>query len=160
MYQALQNGMFGFGAICGASFGGAIADNIGWRWCFLLQVPIAAIALILGLLVIQNPVGGFEGKKGIRAIWEKVDLSGSLLLVTAISLQLVGLSLGGNELAWADIRIIGTLVGSIALFAAFQVMEVRTMAIPIIPRRMLRGSLPVLIQIANASAGLAAYAVS
>jgi MFS family permease len=32
MYQALQNGMFGFGAICGASFGGSIADHIGWRW--------------------------------------------------------------------------------------------------------------------------------
>jgi hypothetical protein len=30
MYQALQNSMFGFGAICGASFGGAIADSIGW----------------------------------------------------------------------------------------------------------------------------------
>jgi MFS family permease len=30
MYQALQNSMFGFGAICGASFGGSIADSIGW----------------------------------------------------------------------------------------------------------------------------------
>lgn len=36
MYQAMQNGIFGFGAICGASFGGSIADTIGWRWCFIL----------------------------------------------------------------------------------------------------------------------------
>ncbi|ORY13617.1 major facilitator superfamily domain-containing protein [Clohesyomyces aquaticus] len=55
MYQALQNGMFGFGAICGASFGGSIADTIGWRWCFLLQVPFPALALFLGYLVIKNP---------------------------------------------------------------------------------------------------------
>jgi MFS family permease len=36
MYQALQNSMFGFGAICGASFGGSIADSIGW---FVHEVP-------------------------------------------------------------------------------------------------------------------------
>src|SRR5689334_14194019 len=93
MYQALQNGMFGFGAICGASFGGSIADSIGWRWCFLLQVPISALALVVGALVVKNPEGGFEIGQGFRAIWTKVDFTGALLLVTAISVQLVGLSL-------------------------------------------------------------------
>ena len=58
MYQALQNGIWGLGAICGASFGGAIADTISWRWCFLLQVPISAMALIVGYLAVKNQPGG------------------------------------------------------------------------------------------------------
>ncbi|KAK0739469.1 major facilitator superfamily domain-containing protein [Apiosordaria backusii] len=137
MYQALQNGMFGFGAICGASFGGSIADGIGWRWCFLLQVPISAFALFVGALVIKNPEGGFELGQGFRDIWAKVDFSGALLLVLAISIQLVGLSLGGNELPWG-------VPG--------------TRAIPIIPLRLIKGKFPILVEFANICVGLSAYA--
>ncbi|EFQ29005.1 major facilitator superfamily transporter [Colletotrichum graminicola M1.001] len=159
MYQALQNGMFGFGAVAGASFGGSIADHIGWRWCFLLQVPVSLSALVLGALVIDNPEGGFGiDANDYRAIWSRVDVSGALLLVVAISVQLVGLSLGGNELPWGSPVVIGTLVGSVGLLALFVVVEARTRAIPVIPLRMLKGRLPVLTQISNVCAGLAAYA--
>ncbi|KAK4450190.1 putative vacuolar basic amino acid transporter [Podospora aff. communis PSN243] len=158
MYQALQNGMFGFGAICGASFGGSIADGIGWRWCFLLQVPISAFALVVGALVVKNPEGGFDLGDGVKDVLTRVDFSGSLLLVTAISIQLVGLSLGGNELPWGSPWVVASLAGSFALFAAFLVVEARTRAIPIIPLRLLRGKLPVLVQFANVCVGLSAYA--
>ncbi|KAF9632734.1 Major facilitator superfamily transporter [Lasiodiplodia theobromae] len=159
MYQAMQNGMFGFGAICGASFGGSIADYIGWRWCFLLQIPVSAIALLLGALVIKNPIGHLSlHQSSLKDIWKKVDFSGSLLLVSAISIQLVGLSLGGNELPWSNGWVIGSLVGSTVLLVLFVVVEAKTTAIPIIPLRMLKGRLPVSAQTANVCAGLAAYA--
>jgi MFS family permease len=160
MYQAMQNGVFGFGAICGASFGGSIADHIGWRWCFLLQVPVSALALVLGALVLRDQAGGFDVRPGFRVLWAKIDVLGALLLVTAISLQLIGLSLGGNELAWGHPWVIGSLVGSVVLFALFIHVEGSTAAIPIIPLRLLRGGLSVLIQIANNFVGLASYAVS
>ncbi|TDZ27330.1 putative transporter [Colletotrichum spinosum] len=159
MYQALQNGMFGFGAVAGASFGGSIADRIGWRWCFLLQVPVSVAALLLGALVIKNPEGGFDlDTTDFKAIWARVDVSGALLLVVAISIQLVGLSLGGNELPWGHPVVVGTLVGSVVLLALFLLVEAKTRAIPVVPLRMLRGKLPVLTQISNVCAGLAAYA--
>ncbi|KAK3370568.1 major facilitator superfamily domain-containing protein [Podospora didyma] len=160
MYQALQNGMFGFGAVCGASFGGSIADGIGWRWCFLLQVPISAFALLVGALVIKNPSGGFDLGRGVRDVWARVDFSGALLLVVAISIQLVGLSLGGNELPWSSPWVIGSLVGSFGLLGLFLLVEAKTTAIPVIPLRMLRGRLPVFTQLANICVGLSAYAVS
>ncbi|KAF2016950.1 MFS general substrate transporter [Aaosphaeria arxii CBS 175.79] len=155
MYQALQNAMFGFGAICGASFGGSVADSIGWRWCFLLQVPISAIALFLGYLVIKNPLELHPTWQDIRA---KVDFAGALLLVTAISIQLVGLSLGGNELPWSNGWVIGSLVGSLVLLALFIYVEATTTAIPVIPLRQLVGRNPVAVQISNVCAGTAAYA--
>ncbi|KAF2023012.1 MFS general substrate transporter [Setomelanomma holmii] len=155
MYQALQNSMFGFGAICGASFGGSIADSIGWRWCFLLQVPISALALFTGWLVIKNPLEMHPTWSDIKA---KVDFAGALLLVTAISIQLVGLSLGGNELPWSSGCVIGSLVGSIVLLAIFMWVEARTTTIPVIPLRQLRGRNPIAIQTANVCAGTAAYA--
>lgn len=162
MYQALQNGVFGFGAICGASFGGFIADGIGWRWCFLLQVPLSTFALGVGWLVVKNPPGGFSlgPGSGFQEIWERVDFSGAFLLVAAISIQLVGLSLGGNELPWGSPWVIGSLVVSFVLFGLFWMAEATTKAIPMIPLRMLKGRLPVATQVTNICVGLSAYAVS
>lgn len=87
----------------------------------------------------------------------KVDFTGALLLVTAISIQLVGLSLGGNELPWSSGWVIGSLVGSFVLLAVFIWVEARTTAIPIIPLRQLRGRNPIAVQTTNVCAGTAAY---
>lgn len=161
MYQAVQNGSYGFGAICGASFGGAIVDSIGWRWCFLIQVPVSLIALILGYAVLKFPAKEVDSHTSQRqGIWQQIDISGASLLVLALSSQLIGLSLGGNDLPWSNIWVIVSLVGSVLLLAAFITVEARTSAIPIFPLKMLHGVLPVSTQIANVCVGMAAYAVS
>lgn len=74
MYQAMQNGFVGFGAVAGASLGGAVADLIGWRWCFLSQVPISVAALVLGWFVVRDPessVSSGQGVSRLRTIWSK-----------------------------------------------------------------------------------------
>ncbi|KAL5366455.1 major facilitator superfamily domain-containing protein [Aspergillus floccosus] len=160
MYQALQNGMHGFGSICGAAFGGSIVDTIGWRWCFLMQVPVGLLALVTGHLVIHLPRESemIEQARGFRAVWKVVDFSGALVLILGLSSQLIGLSLGGNELPWSNAWVILSLVGSVVLLGLFMVIEAKTSAIPLIPPRMLRGVLPVATQIANVCVGMAAYA--
>lgn len=162
MYQAAQNVLHGFGSICGASLGGSIADTIGWRWCFFLQVPVSILALVMGHVVVRNPTA-LDGlprfTPGLRSVWKQVDLSGTLLLVSGLSLQLVGLSLGGNELPWDNFWVIASLVTSVVLLGGFLVVEAKTSAVPVIPLRMLRGCLPVATQIANVGVGMAAYAV-
>lgn len=115
---------------------------------------MSAIALFLGWLVIRNPVESSPTWKEIKA---KVDFTGAFLLVTAISVQLVGLSLGGNELPWSSGWVIGSLVGSLVLLALFVWVEATT-AFPVIPLRQLYGRNPVAIQTANVCAGTAAYA--
>lgn len=80
------------------------------------------------------------------------------MLVVAISIQLVGLSLGGNELSWRSGWVISSLVGSLVLLAIFVWVEVRTTASPVIPLRQLRSQNPIAIQTANLCAGTAAYA--
>ncbi|KAL4810921.1 major facilitator superfamily domain-containing protein [Aspergillus unguis] len=156
MYQAAQNVLHGFGSICGASLGGSIANTIGWRWCFLLQVPVSIFALIAGKIVIPKPQKPIEHVG--MSVWKQVDLTGALLLILGLSVQLVGLSLGGNELPWTDRWVVGSLVGSLVLLAAFLVVEAKTSAIPVIPLRMMQGVLPVSTQIANICVGMAAYA--
>lgn len=159
MYQAMQNGVFGFGSICGAAFGGAIADSIGWRWCFLAQVPLSIAALVFGAMVLKNPKDSIARDHGLSVMWHRVDFFGACLLVVAISSQLLALSLGGNQLPWSSIWVIGALVLSFVLFGVFVWWETKTSAWPIIPLRLLVGRLPILTQISNVLCGLSAYAV-
>ncbi|KAJ5592024.1 uncharacterized protein N7459_002393 [Penicillium hispanicum] len=160
MYQVVQNVSYGFGAICGASFGGTIVDTIGWRWCFLMQVPVSLAALVLGYFALKFPAkdSNHTQSSQSRGLWHQIDLLGSCLLVLALSSQLVGLSLGGNELPWSSIWVILSLVASVVFLAVFLVCEARTTAAPLIPLKMLRGVLPVSTQIANVCVGMAAYA--
>jgi MFS family permease len=155
--------MVGMGAVSGASLGGAIAESIGWRWCFLLQMPASLVALVVGYNFLKDPIKdtfGFDEENNIRSIFARVDITGSVVLVVTLLVQLFGLSLGGNELPWSSPWIIGALAGSVPLLVCFAVVEARTSAAPIIPMRMLTGIQPTFAQITNVFSGMASYAVS
>lgn len=163
MYQAMQNILVGFGAVLGASCGGVIAESIGWRWCFLLQVPVSVVALIVGYVVLENPpcmVPTSDPKSPVLSAIRRLDLLGALVLVIALVAQLMGLSLGGNELPWGSPLVIGSLFGSVILLFMFVGIEATTKAIPMIPLGMLQGWQPAVVQLTNVFSGMAAYAVS
>ncbi|KAF7589699.1 hypothetical protein BBP40_003946 [Aspergillus hancockii] len=113
-----------------------------------------------GHLVIHLPrkIDLSESGPGFRAIWKRVDVSGACVLILGLSSQLVGLSLGGNELPWSNIWVIASLLASVILLGVFMLIETKTSAIPLIPPRMLRGLLPIATQVSNICVGMAAYA--
>ncbi|KAK4244064.1 major facilitator superfamily-domain-containing protein [Corynascus novoguineensis] len=161
MYQAMQNILVGLGAVLGASLGGMIAESIGWRWCFLLQVPVSVVALIVGYIVLENPapiVPVSDPKHPVLCALRRLDFFGAFVLVLALVAQLMGLSLGGNELPWTSPVVVGSLVGSVMLLLLFMETEATTKAIPIIPMRMLQGWQPTAVQLSNVFSGMAAYA--
>ena len=163
MYQAMQNILVGFGAVLGASLGGMIAESIGWRWCFLLQVPVSVLALVVGYIVLENPpciVPVLDPKHPFLSAMRRLDLSGAVVLVLGLGSQLLGLSLGGNDFPWGSPVVIGSLVGSVVLLLAFVQIEATTKAIPMIPLRLLHGWQPTAVQLTNVFSGMAAYAVS
>lgn len=165
MYQAVQNGLHGFGAICGASLGGFIADTIGWRWCFLCQVPVSFAGLVTGYFVIVNPPPeerGLEGEEGgvKNSLWRQIDLSGAILLVFGLSAQLAALSLGGNQYPWSDVRVLVSLGVSVVILIVFVWVELRTKALPVMPMYMLKGRAVISNTISNIMVGMSSFAVS
>jgi MFS family permease len=164
MYQAAQNGLLGFGAICGASLGGVIADSVGWRWCFLCQVPVSMAGLIVGYFVIKNPPPsetpvGTEAS-GQMSLWRRIDFAGATLLVLGLSSQLTALSLGGNQYPWSDIRVIISFVISVVILIVFVWVELRTKALPVLPMSMLKGRAVISNMVSNVLVGMSAFAVS
>ncbi|KAJ5900135.1 hypothetical protein N7495_004879, partial [Penicillium taxi] len=156
IYQIFQNVSYGLGSISGASFGGFLVESLGWRWCFIIQVPVSLIGLVLGYWVLKFPAKPVGTQP--RGLWDQIDLLGACLLVLALSSQLVGLSLGGNELPWSSVWVILSLLGSVAFIGAFFFVEATTKAVPLIPLKMLHGISPISTQITNICVGLSAYA--
>src|SRR3954453_17111526 len=110
--QALMTGLMAFSFIAGPLVGGFLADQAGWRWVFLVNLPIGVVALATISLVLPASIGRSEGRTA------PLDLAGIALLPAAIGLVLVGLTQHATVGQWMDVRTGGlTIVGLLGLIA-------------------------------------------
>ena len=74
----------------GPTLGGWLSDNLSWHWCFLINVPVGLISLVLIYLIIPSSP---EKAKQREQLWSKglnFDFTGFLLVVTFLgSLEVV-----------------------------------------------------------------------
>ncbi|KAI0311219.1 MFS general substrate transporter [Amylostereum chailletii] len=131
-WQGLINIIWASGSAVGAPLGGLLADSIGWRWAFLLQVPLTVLALtsITFALHIPQPEAS-----DLRARLARVDFAGAFTLIAALLSLLVGLDRGGN-VAWQDTYTLASLAVFLLSFAAFAAVELRVAAEPFAPKRI------------------------
>jgi EmrB/QacA subfamily drug resistance transporter len=98
-YMGLIGGMFGLASVIGPSTGGFIADSLGWRWIFYMNLPLGAAAI--AVLAI-----GLAGYAEIKSR-VKMDWAGIVLFIVATVPLLLGLSRGGKTYAWDSPQILG-----------------------------------------------------
>jgi MFS family permease len=93
VYQSYINIIFGCGGSLGAALGGAIADSLGWRWEFGVQVPAIVVCLVIATLTMPRKLGLGKGieKKGLWEAMKLFDFKGSLLLTTSVTVLILGL---------------------------------------------------------------------
>lgn len=132
------------GAIAGQVVGGVVADTLGWRWIFLLNVPIGAVATVLALRHLHRSRGEVRS----------VDSRGSALLVAGLAPAIVAV-------AWLperglDRSVLGCFVVAVCLLVGF-VAQQRRAAFPLVSSALLRTPG---VQPANAIIALSAATVT
>ncbi|KAI0773171.1 MFS general substrate transporter [Trametes elegans] len=130
--QGFGNIAFAAGQATGAPLGGFLADSIGWRWAFLIQVPLTTLAILsvgLGLNLPRSPTGH------LRAKLARIDFAGAATLVVAVFTLLLGLDRGGN-VAWDDRVTVASLVAAALFSGAFAAVELRWAREPFAPGRI------------------------
>jgi MFS family permease len=134
-YQGLANICYGLGAASGGVIGGVVADWLGWKWVFILQVPLALVVFLATYLYLHLPAGspglGVDGN--VREKLKLVDFLGASLLVSSLMLFLVATSLGGRDIAYSSFTFIGLSLLSLALLGGFILVELYVSAEPILP---------------------------
>ena len=125
------------GPVIGVSLGSPIIQAFGWRTLFWLQLGLLVVALVVVALLLPPPssVAGAQAARraAARAELRALDWVGSVALSLAVTLVMLGLSIG-PAVGWAAPVTLGAFVGGAAGVALY-VVRLRTAANPLIPAR-------------------------
>jgi EmrB/QacA subfamily drug resistance transporter len=114
-YLAIKHVTFGVGTTLGPLLGGLFAEH-GWRWCFLVNIPVCAISLVVIWFYLRVGSGTKASNASITAELKKVDYIGSSILTASVIMILVALSTGGAPQPWSHPSVMVLLVlGAIGL---------------------------------------------
>jgi EmrB/QacA subfamily drug resistance transporter len=112
---SIFGGGVGLGLALGPLIGGALVDGVGWRWIFLVNVPIGVLCLALGVV-------GLKESRDLRA--HRLDWGGLVSFSVALALLVLAL-LRGERDGWSSALIISEFAGSAVMFAIFIAVQVR-----------------------------------
>lgn len=132
MYQGMFGAVFGVASIVGPPLGGALTDNVSWRWCFYINLPFGGVTILLIALLLHIPDRD-ETKVPIREKLSQLDLAGTSVFMPGTVCLLLALQWGGQQYPWSDGRIIALIVlaGVLILgFIAVQILMPRTATVP------------------------------
>jgi MFS family permease len=96
---------------------GGLMTEVGWRWTFLLPVPIALAVLLVGIRLIPRDSGPQGGARGY-------DIGGAVTSTLAL-LLLVYTVVSAPQAGWASPRTLGSFVLVAVLATGFVLIEQR-----------------------------------
>ncbi|MFF5523020.1 MDR family MFS transporter [Streptomyces coeruleorubidus] len=133
-YQGYFMAVFGGASIVGPLVGGAFADRAdllgtaGWRWIFLINVPLAAAAAVAITRVLRFPH---------RRVRHRLDYAGALALAVGL-VPLLTVAEQGRVWGWGSSRALLMYAIGAAGLALFLAVERRSGDAALLPPRLFR----------------------
>ncbi|MDX2563791.1 MFS transporter [Streptomyces sp. TX20-6-3] len=124
--QAKLSSVWAASSVAGPAAGGLLAGYADWRWIFLINLPVGAVALWLIVRHLREPARTTPRAR------VRIDWAGALAVFATGALLLTALVQGGVAWPWLSAPSVGLLAGAAVLGAATVVIE-RRAAEPIIP---------------------------
>jgi EmrB/QacA subfamily drug resistance transporter len=90
----LWGSITGVATVIGPTLGGLLVTAVGWRWVFLVNVPVGLAVLVLGPLLLTDVRSGRRSR---------IDIVGVLLSSSGLLLLAYGLTEGGR-FHWGSVR--------------------------------------------------------
>ncbi|MCF2525627.1 MFS transporter [Yinghuangia soli] len=113
---AVYGGISAGGAAIGLLLGGVLTEYVDWRWCLLVNVPIAVVAIVAALPVLQESRA--EGDT-------RYDIPGAVTVTLGLAALVYGFTRAAEE-SWTDTLTLVMLAAGAILLVAFTLIEQRT----------------------------------
>lgn len=127
-YQGYMGAVFGVTSIAGPLVGGLVTDAFGWRWLFVIPIPLGLIALV--------PIVRFMQLDHTRRE-ARIDVAGVVTLGPTLVALMLATSWGGTTFPWMSWQVLGLFGLGLAGLALFVWIETRADE-PIVPLRIFR----------------------
>ena len=103
------------GPVLGVALGGPIVQAFGWRWIFVIQAPLVAVALLVNSVVLPEtePTAG-----------QRLDVAGAALLALGVGSLLFGLN-KSTDWGWTSTGVLVSLALCPLALVAFVLVERR-----------------------------------
>ncbi|WP_327067840.1 MFS transporter [Kitasatospora sp. NBC_01302] len=112
---AVWGAVNGAAAAVGPVLGGLLTDQFGWRAIFMVNVPVAVLALAMTL-------GYLKGGSGVTR--GRIDLAGALSFTVFAGSLVYGLIESGDK-GWGSVQVLGPLALGVLALVVFAVAELR-----------------------------------
>ncbi|MFI9407740.1 MDR family MFS transporter [Nocardia sp. NPDC052316] len=150
--QGYLASVWAMSSVAGPLLGGVFADYLSWRWIFLINLPLSAVA---AWMLLRKFTESAPRRK------QQVDYLGAALLTIGAGALILGLLEGGQAWAWDSPTSIGIFAGGAVLLGVFGLVE-RRAANPILPlwvftRRVVIASSLVSVLVGAILVGLTTY---
>lgn len=129
-YNGLLSGVYGLASVLGPLVGGVLTDAASWRWAFLVNVPLCAVAFV--------PLARFAPRRRSGGPHPRLDVAGVVLLPLTLVPALLALSWLGAGSTAGEPRVAAALALAVVAGVGLGVVEARAPA-PVLPLRLLRG---------------------
>jgi len=146
-YQGMMGASFGLASIVGPAAGGFITEHWSWRWLFFVNLPVAALTLIVIWFFMHVPN---ERRR------HKIDVWGSVTLSLGIASVLLATVWGGVQYPWSSWQILGLYGLGAVLLLSFAWIETRSPE-PVLPLRLWKSSIFTFSNIASVGVAMGMF---
>ncbi len=146
-YQGMMGASFGLASIIGPAAGGFITQYYSWRWLFFVNLPFAALTLLVVALYMHVPN---ERRK------HSIDVAGSVTLSLGVSAVLLATVWGGSQYPWSSWQIVSLYAAGALLLMAFAWFETKAEE-PVLPLYLWKSSIFTFSNIASIGVAMAMF---
>ncbi|KAI1099537.1 MFS general substrate transporter [Jackrogersella minutella] len=135
-YYGVLSMTWGFACGLGPIVGGAFSEYVSWRWCFWINLPIAGLAGIFVFFFLKVHTPKTPIIEGLLAM----DWLGTITIIGATVMFLLGLGYGGVAYPWNSAVVICLLVFGVLTLGIYALIEWKVAKYPITPLRLFQST--------------------